>query len=222
MDNYRLAETLTFLEQLASNNNKAWFDSQRAVYEQNRAGFTQLVEDWIAQASQVDANLLGQTAKASLFRINRDVRFSANKAPYKINFSAYLSKGGKKYPGAGYYFHLQPDASFLAAGIWMPPADILSAIRQEIDYNWTDFKKILENPSFAKRFSVMSDEKLSRPPKGYSADNPAIEYLKLKSFVVTQNLADSALSPKTLTNTLRSFVETVKPLVDFLNQAVVV
>lgn len=220
MDKYRLSETLSFLKQLAVNNNKAWFDSQRNEYEANRAGFTLLVEDWIAQASVIDESLVGQMAKSSLFRINRDVRFSANKAPYKLNFSAYLAKGGKKYPGAGYYFHLQPGASFLAAGIWMPPADILSAIRQEIDYNWADFKKLRENPVFNKRFGVLSGEKLSRPPKGYTPDNPAIEALKLKSFVATQQLTDSEVQHPNLLNTLKSFVGDVKPLVDFLNQAV--
>ncbi len=218
-DSNRLEETLTFLKALSENNNKAWFDENRKTYDDCREGFVELIQDWIDLAIQNDPELMGQTTKSAIFRINRDVRFSANKSPYKSNFSAYLSKGGKKFPGAGYYFHLDPKGSFFACGVWMPETSVLQAIRQEIDYNLADFESILSRPSFKKWFSGVEGEKLSRPPKGYEAENPAIEFIKRKSFIVSTPLSEKVLLTKKLAVTLGTLTLEAKPFADFLNQA---
>jgi uncharacterized protein (TIGR02453 family) len=203
-----------FLRDLSQNNHRAWFEANKPRYQEIRAEFITFVNELIGEAVLVDPQLAGLEAKNSIFRINRDVRFSANKAPYKTNFSAYLSKGGKKFPGAGYYFHFEPGASFMAAGIWMPEAPLLKAIRQEIDYGWSEFEK-LANHLLGEGYELGQDA-LSRPPKGYESENPAIEYLKLKSFVFTQafNLVDNHLLPQFIRQ-----VNQLKPFVYFLNQA---
>jgi len=206
----------TFLIELRENNHKTWFDAHRDVYTPLRSRFIAFVDELIEEASVVDPTLAGLQGKNCIFRINRDVRFSANKNPYKTNFSAYLSKGGKKFPGAGYYFHFEPQQSFLAAGIWMPEPELLKAIRQEIDYGWNDFSKILQ---VAQNAGLSFDgEKLSRPPKGYEADNPAIEILKSKSFVLTEPF-DMLKGEKPLKQLFVKRVGGLKPFVDFLNQA---
>ncbi|MDP2188747.1 MAG: DUF2461 domain-containing protein [Sphingobacteriaceae bacterium] len=212
------ASLYSFLEELKEHNYKAWFDTQRERYQQLRLDFIAFVADLVERASLVDPNLAGLEAKNCIFRINRDVRFSANKNPYKTNFSAYLAQGGKKFPGAGYYFHFEPGASFMAAGIWMPEAPLLKNIRQEIDYGFTAFKEIVENPALGV-FELESD-RLSRPPKGYEADNPAIEFLKLKSFVLSRSF--DPLDFKSNTKLAAHFQEnitTLVPFVEFLNQA---
>lgn len=205
-----------FLKELAQNNHKAWFDEHREEYQMLRSDFLAFIDDLIKDAVQVDPQLSALEAKNCIFRINRDVRFSANKNPYKTNFSAYLSKGGKKFPGAGYYFHFEPGASFLAAGIWMPEAELLKSIRQEIDYGWEPFATIVQ--AAEKIGLTFEGEKLSRPPKGYEADNPAIEMLKSKSFVLTEpfNMLADELGLKQL---FQKRIEQLKPFVDFLNQA---
>ena len=135
--------------------------------------------------------------------------------------SAYFNKAGKKGNGAGYYVHVEPGQSFIAAGIWMPLPEDLAKIRQEIDYNFDDWKRILESNSFKQQFVTGMDQSnsLVRPPKGYDEENPAIHYLKLKSFVVTKPFPDAALIDKTFgTEVSRSF-KVVKPFIDFLNHS---
>ncbi len=134
--------TLKFLTGLQKNNNKAWFEKNRNAYEEAKADFLAMVEKLIPGIAGFDPTIADQLAKNCTFRINRDVRFSKNKSPYKNNMAAYFNKAGKKGNGAGYYLHIEPGKSFAAAGIWQPePAD-LAKIRQEIDYNINDWKKI--------------------------------------------------------------------------------
>lgn len=206
----------TFLLELSANNHKAWFDANRDVYTPLRTKFIAFVDELIEEAANIDPSLAGLQGKNCIFRINRDVRFSANKNPYKTNFSAYLSRGGKKFPGAGYYFHFEPGQSFLAAGIWMPEPELLKSIRQEIDYGWASFSEILQA---AQSIGLSFDgEKLSRPPKGYEADNPAIEILKSKSFVLTEPY-DLLAGEQHLKHLFLRRIGHLKPFVDFLNQA---
>lgn len=219
-NNYKISETLHFLQKLEQNNNKIWFDANRDDYDVCRAAFTLLVQDWIDTMILRDPTLAGQTAKSAIFRLNRDVRFSANKSPYKTNFSAYLAKGGKKYPGAGYYLHIDPKGSFLACGIWMPPSEVLQAIRQEIDYNLTEYQNILQLIHSAGEYSEMSAERLSRPPKGYEADNPAIEHLKQKSFVLAVQMKEKELVHDKFIAQLTQSCGQLQPFAAFLNRAV--
>jgi len=210
----------SFLTELKTNNHKVWFDGQRDRYQQLRLDFTGFVADLIERATLTDPTLAGLEAKKCIFRINRDVRFSANKNPYKTNFSAYLAKGGKKSPGAGYYFHFEPGASFLAAGVWMPEVPLLKSIRQEIDYGLEAFEKILQTPAL-NNFKLDGD-RLIRPPKGYEAENPAVEFLKLKSFVLTQSFDPTPFkSNGALTSHFEEALRALKPFVGFLNQALI-
>ena len=122
---------------------------------------------------------------------------------------------------AGYYFHLEPGASFIGGGFWMPMAPELNKIRQEIDYNIEAFNKIINKKKFKDIFGSLSEsEKLSRPPKGYDAENPAIELLKLKSFIVMTAVKDTEITSKELANNVVDHFETMMPLVDFLNKAI--
>jgi uncharacterized protein (TIGR02453 family) len=170
-----------------------------------------------------DTSVAHLQAKDCMFRINRDVRFSKNKAPYKTNMAMYVSKNGKKAMDcAGYYLHVEPGASFVAAGIWMPMAPELKKVRQEIDYNFDEFQKLVKQKSFKNLFPDLDRSEgavLSRPPKGYEADNPAIEYLKLKSFIVTTPLADNVLTGKAMLPTVSAAFKTAFPLVQFINRA---
>jgi len=214
--------TLTFLRQLKKNNNKAWFDAHRKEYEAAKLNFEQFIQQVIDQHSKKDPSLSGMAAKSCMFRLNRDVRFSKDKSPYKTNFGAFINKGGKKSPLAGYYFHLEPGGAFCGGGMYMPEPPMLAKIRQEVDYNLPAFRKIIGSAAFKKLYGGLSTSEeysLTRVPKGYEADNPAAEYLKLKSFVALQQLDDKNLTSKDLLkNTLAAFVA-LQPLVVFLNTA---
>lgn len=214
------ADIIPFLRELGENNTKEWFDTQRKRYDINRADFTLFVDEILSKLKSEIPGLDDLKAKDCLFRINRDVRFSKNKAPYKTNFSAYFQKGGKKAAGGGFYLHIQPDASFVAAGNWMPEAPLLKKIRQEIDYDFKNFQSIVENHKVVEAFGPISTEdKLSRPPKDYDAENPAVEYLKLKSFVFTTPISDSVLKAEDFSKLMAEKFITAKEFIEFVNAA---
>lgn len=214
--------TIQFLKDLKKNNKKEWFDANRSKYDNAKADFEQLTLAVIKKLGKIDESIAHLEPKECLFRINRDVRFSKNKAPYKTNLAMYLSKGGKKSAYAGYYFHCEPGSAFVAGGLWMPEAANLKKLRQEIDYNWDDFKKIVEGKKLKSVFGALEKSKetvLSRPPKGYDPENPAIEYLKFKSLIASAKISDEDLLSKDLVKKLTNHFEVLKPLIDFCNQA---
>lgn len=215
------ASTIKFLKGLKKNNSKEWFDANRKAYDAAKEEYLEFVTEVLGKMKAIDPTLMELQPKQCVFRINRDVRFSANKDPYKTNFGASFSKGGKKINCAGYYFHLEPGACFIGGGYWMPEASDLAKIRQEIDYSFDEFSSIISSKQFKKIYPELNQEsKLVRPPKGYEAENPAIEILKLKNFVVLAPLDDEAILDKNLVKKVITHFETLKPLVDFLNRAI--
>jgi len=215
-------DLLHYLKALAKNNNKSWFDNQRSRYDLVRGNFVNEVEQLIHAIGKFDPPVGNLVTKNCVFRINRDVRFSKDKSPYKTNFSAYFNKGGKNSNGAGYYLSIQPGQTMAGGGIWMPmPAD-LARIRQEIDYNFNDWKKIIGQAGFKKMFpeGVTADQTLTRPPKGYEPGNPAMEFIKMKSFIVSRSFTDKEVTAKSFIPAVAATFKAMKPLVDFINQAV--
>ena len=162
------ATTLKFLKDLNKNNNKPWFDAHRPQYEIAKRDFYTLVEKLIPAIAKFDESIGLLLVKQCVFRINRDVRFSKNKAPYKSNMACYFNQAGKNGLGGGYYLHIEPGKSFAAGGIWVPEPTVLAGIRQEIDYNFSDWKKIIENKKFKKIFTegLRSNEKTGEATKG--------------------------------------------------------
>ena len=215
------AATIKFLKDLNKNNNKAWFDKHRSIYDTARANFSDLTDEVIKSIATFDSPIGNFSAKECMFRINRDVRFSKDKTPYKTNMSAYFNQGGKKSNGAGYYMHIEPGKSFVAGGLWQPEPAVLAKIRQELDYSFDDWKKILNNTGFKKAFvaGIDNTDILQRPPKGYEETNPAIDFLKMKSFVVRAPLADTLIQSKDLVKEIAKIFKAMKPFIDFLNHA---
>lgn len=214
-------ELISYLKKLEKNNNKLWFESNRSQYTQVRANFENFVAEILKKLSAIIPEYENIAAKNCLFRINRDVRFSKNKQPYKNNMSAYFNPMGKKATGAGFYVHIQPEASFIAGGIWEPASPELAKIRQEIDYNLKEFKEVLSQSSFKKTFpnGLQKNESLVRAPKGYEEDNPAIQFLKLKSFVVYKAFEDSEITDKKFIQEIIAGFKALQPLNLFLDQA---
>lgn len=214
------SSTLKFLKDLKKNNNRPWFEGHRKQYEQAKEDFLLLAEKLIAGIATFDPPIAILKAKDCTFRINRDVRFSKDKSPYKNNIAGYFNRNGKKGTGAGYYLHIEPGKSFAAGGLWMPEPKNLVKIRQEIDYSFNDWKKIMGNASFKKTFvEGVKGEALVRPPKGYEENNPAIEYLKLKSFIVSRPFTDEGIQSKTFLKDVANTFKAMKPMIDFLNAA---
>ncbi|MCD6064705.1 MAG: hypothetical protein K0R82_2616 [Flavipsychrobacter sp.] len=210
--------TISFLTKLNKNNNKNWFDKHRKDYEAAKQDFEQLVNQLHGELCKIEPAMSDQRSKDCIFRIFRDVRFAKDKTPYKNHFGAYFSRAGKKAPDAGYYLHVEPGKSFVAGGLWMPETALLKATRQEIDYNLDEFNTILRQPGFKKHFKKLEGEQLKTLPQGYAADNRAIDYLKMKSFIVTTAVDDKDLTSKTFVSKVVKLFTVMKPLVDFLNR----
>lgn len=217
-------KTLQFLTKLKKNNSREWFNEHRNDYDAAKENFIELVNQILEQVNNFDQDLSLLTYKECIFRINRDVRFSKNKDPYKNNMAAYFVKGGKKSWLAGYYFHCEPGGkSFIGGGLYGGEPDQIKKVRQEIDYNWEDFKGILDNKVFKKTFGDLSREEgmsLIREPKGYDKDNPAIDYIKLKNFIVSVPISDEELIDKKLIKKIITCFATMQPMLQFLNRAI--
>jgi uncharacterized protein (TIGR02453 family) len=215
-------QTFDFLADLIENNHREWFQNNKSRYEEAKNNVDEFANQVITAFSKIDTSIPKEiTAKQCVMRIYRDVRFSKDKSPYKNNFGIGISAKGKGNDGAGYYIHLQPGASFVAGGYWMPDSNHLKAIRQEIDYNGDDLIKILEEPKFKSLFPSLDDEqKLKTTPKGYEADHPYIKFLKLKSFTVTHHIDNEKLMKPNAVNAVVDVLKSIHPFNMFLTQAI--
>lgn len=216
-----MQKTLNFLKTIKTNNNKDWFDKNKDRYLEAKEEFELFVDKLIKGTAKFDKKISSDMkAKDCVFRIYKDVRFSKDKTPYKSNFGASINPGGKKSLIAGYYLHLEPGASFLAGGVYMPQPDMLNAIRQEIDYNTDAFLKILKSASFKKFFKGLDeDDKLKTAPKGFEKDHPHIELLKNKHFIVSYPLSDKQVNEKNADTTILAGFKAMQPFLEYLREA---
>ena len=218
-------DLIQFLGELSENNNRAWFVMNKPRYDILRAEFLELVTTLIKDIAKFDPDVAACNPKKALFRINRDIRFSHDKSPYKTTFSASVTSTGLKKPSQGggpaYYFHVDQNGTLLiAGGEYMPPADRLRTIRQHVVADAAGFGKMLKNKKLKEAFGDLQDEgKLSRPPKGFDADSPHIEYLKHKSFIVWKEISLKKKIPADLGKELVAEFKNAYPLITWLRQA---
>jgi len=209
--------TLTFLAELTEHNTREWFNEHKARYDAARKNYLDLLDELLLEMQHFEPAARGQVGKDLVFRIYRDVRFSSDKRPYKDHFGAYVAEGGRKSVLPGYYLHLAGNNnSFLAGGLWYPPAEQLKAVRQEIDYNLAIFTSIVETADFKSRFSALQGEQLKTTPKGYDRDNPAINYLRHKSWNGIMPLPDELVLRDNFLEVVLAGFKALKPLNDFL------
>ncbi len=211
--------TVSFLTDLGKNNNRDWFKRNESTYKEARNNFEFFIQEVINGIVEFDPIIKGLEPKTAIFRINRDIRFSNDKSPYKANFGAFIVKGGKKNGDkyAGYYLHIEPGKSFIAGGAYTPPSPWLAAIREKIDQEPANFLKIIHQKDFIKYFGQLTGEKLKTPPRGYTSDNPNIELLKFKSYLVVNDVSDKLLTSPEYYSHAISVLKAMKPLNDFLN-----
>jgi uncharacterized protein (TIGR02453 family) len=212
-------ETVDFLKKLDKNNDREWFNANKDKFVAANDNVIAVTGDLIGRIAKFDPEVASIDPKTCVFRIYRDVRFSADKSPYKTNLGAFVAPGGKKAMLPGYYFHIQPKMFFSAAGKHMPDASELLRIRNAIAENTKDFLKIVEAKKFRDRFGDLHGDRLSRPPKGFAADHPAIEYLKQKSFTVGEEFSEAEALSKDYPKLLAESFIAAFPLVQFLREA---
>jgi len=216
-----LKNSLQFLEDLKENNYRDWFQANQKRYEEYKKDYRQMVDAFITEMSKVDETLSQLEFKDCSFRINKDIRFSKDKSPYKTNMGIWMSAGTKNTNLAGYYVHIEKGASFIAAGVHWPDAADLKKIRSEIAGFYEDLEEIVDAPEFKKIFgSLDSNENntLKTAPKDYPKDHHAIAFLKLKSFTATAKLSDKEIESKDFVVNTSKKLLVLKPFVEFLNR----
>lgn len=217
-----------WLKDLEANNSKAWFEANRATYDEEiRAPLALLVEDVDARLGTIAPEMTG-TPKRNIFRIHRDVRFSNDKRPYKTNVACRFfhrdagarALGGDGASAAGFYFQLGHDESYAAAGLWAPPGAALAAIRRALDDDLEGFERAVSAPAFRRAAGELDEElMLKRLPRGVAPGHPAERWLRYKSFTVTRALGEDELLGPSLPDRLARYYQATLPLVRWLNAA---
>ena len=213
--------SLQFLEDLRANNNRDWFLANKTRYEVYKEDYHQLIGAFLNVLKPLDASLELLEIKNCTFRINRDIRFSKDKSPYKRHMGIWMNTNSSGVNAPGYYIHIEKGASFVAGGLYSPEASDLKKIRKEIAFFYEDLKEITNDANFKKYFEGFDrteSNALKNAPKDYEKDHPAIEFLKLKNFTVSRKIADKDLFDKDFVNKTAKTLIAIKPLIAFLNR----
>lgn len=214
-----MEKVMQFLKDLEKNNNKEWFHSHKAEYEASRNKILFLTELLINEIRKFDSEIPVMDPKDCMFRIFRDVRFSADKSPYKTHFGSYIAKGGRKSQMAGYYFHISPDESFAGGGIYMPEANLLKEVRLYMAEHGDEFKEIVNNKDFKEVFPALLDDKLKTAPKGFLKEHEHIDLLCYKSFVYSKTLGSGLFSNENYIETIVKAFKQLSKVNTFINLA---
>jgi uncharacterized protein (TIGR02453 family) len=207
---------LSFLEGLQVNNDRSWFEANRGRYEEARGAFLGIVGELLGGLASIDEVVLGVAPAECVFRINRDVRFSKDKSPYKPYMGALMGRGGRKSGPRAYYFHLEPGASMLAGGLYDPSPEQLRKLREAILRDARPLKRILAVPGFGAHFGGVSGESLKTAPQGYPKDHPEIELLRKKQFHVVETMSDAAVARADLVPRALESYRAMKPFLAYL------
>lgn len=219
---------LTYLRQLKRNNDREWFNANRATFDEEVLGPMRLfVEELDVRCASFAPEIVGNP-KRSIFRIYRDVRFSKDKSPYKTHASFWMTHqsaghgvGSETHgAGAGFYFHLEPGSSLVAGGVWMPPRDRLAAIRETLLEDHRPLMAALSGSAFKRRFAKLSEEgMLKRTPRGVEPGHPAEPYLRRVSFTVSAPLTNDEVTGTKLADRVEKDFRLMIPFVRWLNTA---
>ena len=215
-------DSVQFLEDLRANNNRAWFIDNKKRYEVFKKDYQKLVGDFLDVMKPLDPSLEMLEVKNCTFRINRDIRFSKDKSPYKDHLGVWMSSGVKGNNRSGYYIHIGQSESFIAGGLYCPEAEDLKKVRKEIAYFHEDLEEILKNKNFKAAFGDFDRNEsnvLKNPPRGYEKEHPAIEFLKLKSFETSQKFDGAEVTKEDFVAKMSKRLILLKPLNDFINRA---
>ncbi len=216
-------EAIHFKNDLKNNNNTPWMHANKERYESYKKEYHFFINSLLIEMKKLDSALEPLEIKNCTFRINRDIRFSKDKTPYKTHIATWFPVNKSRKNSPGYYVHFEEGKSFIAAGIWGPePADV-KKIRREIAFFHEDLEKIIAKPDFKKEFGTITREEnflLKKAPKGYDPEHPAIELLKLKSYTCSQKIDDKLFSDKDFSIIIAKKLAILKDFNQFLNRAI--
>ena len=214
--------TLQFIEDLKNNNNRDWFQANQDRYNEYKKDYRDTVDEFLNEMKPLDNTLEQLEFKDCSYRINRDIRFSKDKTPYKTHMGIWMCEGKKNTNLAGYYVHIENGAAFAGGGLYMPEASKLKKVRREIDGFYEELEAILADPEFKKVYGSLDTDEgmvLKSAPKDFDKTHPAIELLKFKTFLATTKISKKELLNKNFVKDTSKKLIVLKPLIEFLNRA---
>jgi uncharacterized protein (TIGR02453 family) len=214
-------EALKFLNDLIANNNTEWMHANKKRYENYKKDYHNFIGSILIEMKKLDNSLEPLEVKNCTFRINRDIRFSKDKSPYKTNMGVWMSQDRTQKNAPGYYIHYEPGNCFVAGGVWCPETNELKKIRKEIEFFYDDLEGIVSNKNFKKEFGQLDRSEnnvLKKAPKDFEANHPAIEFLKLKSFTTSVKINESVFTEADFSKKIAAKLILLKPLNDFLKR----
>jgi len=220
---YFTPKLFAFLKDLAENNDRDWFKAHQDLYEEHvREPALEFINDFAAPLKKISPHFVAdsRTVGGSLFRIQRDTRFSKDKTPYKLNTGMQFRHNAAKDAHApGFYIHLQPGECFMGVGLWRPETKIAYAIREHIDEDQAGWKRATRGKRFTDVFSLGGDS-LIRPPRGYDEDHPLIDDLKRKDFFASTRLTQKTITSDTFMEDFTADCKRAAPFMKYLCEAV--
>ncbi len=208
---------LEFLKALEKNNNREWFIENKTIYESNRNDIISFADE-VLQLLNTHDNIETVSGKKALFRIYRDVRFSKDKTPYKINYSVSFSRATTLLRGS-YYLHIQPGNSFLGGGFWSPSSSDMKLIRNNFLEFGDEFQGIISSKNFVDNFGSIEGEQLKTGPKGFDKSHKQIELLKYKQFLAVKKFTDKEVLSKDFSKMVNEGFLAMRPFFDYMSEA---
>jgi uncharacterized protein (TIGR02453 family) len=212
-------EAMTFLRNLKKHNTREWFQPRKEIYEEKVKGpMLELVTALMQRLADFAPDYVADPNKA-IYRVYRDTRFSKDKTPYKTHIAAiFKHRDLEKHSGAGFYFSVAPEEIEVGGGVYMPMPDHLLAIRNYLAENHEGFRRIAAARDVRRLLGVVTGESLSRVPKGFAADHPAADLLRMKQFLLFRTLESSLATTPKLFRELVSRFQAMAPFLEFLNR----
>lgn len=231
---FDVAPIMSFLKDVATNNNRVWFQQNKERYLEAKTQFDDITRALIVRIAQFDPSVSHLDAKDCVYRFYRDTRFSLDKSPYKRHFGAFINAKGKKSLHCGYYFHLQPSTevtpeekeagnpggSMVAAGTWWLPSNILKEVRLSIVEDVDTYRSLVEAPEFHKYFPAVGYEPVKTMPKGFPKDFPYPEYLRPRIYSWACGIDEKFLCRPDWIDRVAYLFSLSKPLMDFLDDTI--
>ena len=215
-------EALQFLEDLIANNNTEWMHANKKRYESYKKDYHNFIASILSEMKLLDPTLEPLEVKNCTFRINRDIRFSKDKSPYKTNMGVWFTQNKNRKNSPGYYIHYEKGSCFIAGGVWCPEPNELKLIRKEIEFFHDDLEAIVTDKTFKNEFKELTKDEnntLKKAPKGFDPNHPAIEFLKLKSYTASQKIDEKLFTKSDFSKVVSQKLIALKPMNDFLRRA---
>ncbi|WP_313377243.1 DUF2461 domain-containing protein [Chishuiella sp.] len=206
-----MSKIFSFLKQLEKNNNREWFNEHKEEFTEAKNQARVIFEDAYNQLSSKE-----ELEPLKIYRINRDIRFSLDKTPYKIHFSAMMGRK-KPYKRGGIYIHIQPNNSFIGAGFWGPERDDLLRIRKDIEVS-DELVKILDNKALKSTFGQLEGDELKTAPKGFDKNHERVELLRKKQFLFTKSISDAEILADDFPKKFTEAIAVLTPFFDYMTE----